>query len=71
MKANVLFAFIGGAVVGAATALLFSTETGAQTRQKIKETVDNEYRNLKEKYAGHQKKQAPENIQSPETEPQA
>ncbi len=71
MKANVLFAFIGGAVTGAAIALLFSTETGAQTRQKIKETVDSEYRNLKEKYAEHMKKQASESIQSPETEPQA
>lgn len=71
MKANVLFAFIGGAIAGAATALLFSTETGAQTRQKIKDTVDSEYQNLKEKYAEYKSRQASEDIQSPETEPQA
>jgi len=71
MKANVLFAFVSGAVVGAAAALLFSTETGAQTRQKIRETVDSEYRNLKEKYAGYKGGQDSEKVQSPETESQA
>lgn len=71
MKANVLFAFISGAVAGAATALLFSTETGAQTRQKIKETVDSEYQNLKEKYTEYKNRQSSQKVQSPETEPQA
>lgn len=40
MKGDNILAFIGGAIAGAAIALLFAPETGDQTRKKIKETYD-------------------------------
>jgi len=50
MKTDTLFAFIGGAVVGAAAALLFAPESGEETRKKLRESVDTEYQALKKKY---------------------
>ena len=35
---NLLYAFLGGAIVGAGAALLFAPEKGEDTRQKIKDT---------------------------------
>lgn len=50
MKSDTFFAFIGGAIVGAAAALLLAPESGEETRKKLKETVDAEYQALKKKY---------------------
>lgn len=49
MKGDTLLAFIGGAIVGAAAAILFAPDSGSETRKKIKETFDKEYQNLKAK----------------------
>lgn len=49
MKGDTLLAFIGGAIVGAAAAILFAPDNGTETRRKIKETLDKEYQNLKTK----------------------
>lgn len=49
MKGETLLAFIGGAIVGAAAAILFAPDSGSETRKKIKETIDKEYQNLKAK----------------------
>lgn len=49
MKGDTLLAFIGGAIVGAAAAILFAPDNGPETRRKIKETLDKEYQNLKTK----------------------
>ena len=49
MKADSLFTFLGGALVGAVVAILFAPETGDRNRRKSKESLDKEYQNLKEK----------------------
>lgn len=49
MKGDTLLAFIGGAIVGAAAAILFAPDNGTETRKKIKETLDKEYQNIKSK----------------------
>ncbi|MBO7248689.1 MAG: YtxH domain-containing protein [Bacteroidales bacterium] len=49
MRGDTLLAFIGGAIVGAAAAILFAPDAGTETRKKIKETLDKEYQNLKSK----------------------
>ena len=49
MKGDTLLAFIGGAIVGAAAAILFAPDNGTQTRKKIKDAFDKEYQNLKSK----------------------
>ncbi len=36
---NILAAFLGGAIVGAAFALLFAPENGKETRRKLKEAL--------------------------------
>ncbi len=51
MKGDNLFAFIGGAILGAAAAILFAPDAGDETRKKIKDTFDKEYQNLKTKFA--------------------
>lgn len=50
MKGDNLLSFVGGAVLGAAIAILFAPDSGEATRKKIKETFDKEYENLKEKF---------------------
>ncbi len=50
MKGEHLFSFIGGALVGAAIAVLFAPEAGEETRKKIKGTVEREYKDLKAKF---------------------
>ena len=49
MKADSLFTFLGGVLVGAAVAILFAPESGDETRRKIKDSFDKEYQSLKEK----------------------
>ena len=51
MKCNGIIAFIGGALVGAATAILLAPDSGENTRKKLKEKAEEEYNNLKEKVA--------------------
>lgn len=50
MKADALLAFIGGAIVGAAAAILFAPDSGDETRRKIKDTLDKECQNIKSKF---------------------
>ncbi len=49
MKCNGIIAFIGGALAGAAAALLLAPDSGENTRRRIRETARREYDNLKEK----------------------
>ena len=49
MKADSLFTFLGGALVGAAVSILFAPESGDETRRKIRDSFDKEYQSLKEK----------------------
>ena len=49
MKADSLFTFLGGVLVGAAVAILFAPESGDETRRKIRDSFDKEYQSLKEK----------------------
>lgn len=49
MKADNLFTFLGGLLVGAAVAILFAPDSGDETRRKIKDTFDKEYQGLKDK----------------------
>lgn len=58
MKSNTLLAFIGGALAGAAIALLYAPDKGENTRKKMKEKVEEEYNNAKSKL---KKEVAPEN----------
>ncbi len=49
MKPNTLLAFIGGALAGAAIALLYAPDKGENIRKKIKEKAQEEYSAAKEK----------------------
>ena len=51
MNANGIIAFMGGALIGAAAALLFAPDSGENMRKKLKEKAQQEYENLKEKVA--------------------
>ncbi len=51
MKYNGIIAFIGGALVGAAAAILMAPDSGENTRRKLKEKAQQEYDNLKQKVA--------------------
>ena len=51
MKTKGLLAFIGGALVGAATAILLAPDSGENTRRKLRDKVQHEYDHLKEKMA--------------------
>ncbi|MCH5346551.1 MAG: YtxH domain-containing protein [Muribaculaceae bacterium] len=39
MNLNVLYAFLGGAIVGAGAAILFAPEKGSDIRERIKECL--------------------------------
>ncbi len=49
MKCKGIIAFIGGALVGAAAAILMAPDSGENTRRKLKEKAQLEYDNLKKK----------------------
>ncbi len=51
MKCKGLAAFVGGALVGAAAAILLAPDSGENTRKKLKEKAQQEYDHLKEKLA--------------------
>ncbi len=51
MKLNGLIAFIGGALAGAAAAILLAPDSGENTRKKLREKAQQEYDNLKKKVA--------------------
>lgn len=38
-KLNILYAFLGGAIIGAGAALLFAPEKGSELRSQIKELL--------------------------------
>lgn len=40
-NAGILYAFLGGAVVGCITALLFAPEKGSELRQRVKDILKN------------------------------
>ena len=52
MKPNTILAFLGGALVGAAIALLYAPEKGSDTRKKIKSMAENEFDAIKDKLHG-------------------
>lgn len=49
MKCKGLLAFIGGALAGAAAAILLAPDSGENTRRKLREKAQQEYDHLKEK----------------------
>ncbi len=49
MKGDTLLAFIGGAILGAAAAVLLAPDSGENTRKKIKEGLDKEFDKFKSK----------------------
>lgn len=49
MKPGIIFAFIGGALAGAAVALLVAPDSGVNTRRKIREKAEEDYQALKDK----------------------
>jgi len=49
MKGDNLLAFISGAVIGAAAAILFAPSSGKETREKLKDNIDKEYKSFKDK----------------------
>jgi gas vesicle protein len=51
MKYKGLFAFIGGALAGAAAAILLAPDSGDNTRRKIREKAQQEYEKMKQKVA--------------------
>ncbi len=51
MKCKGLLAFIGGALAGAAAAILLAPDSGENTRRKLREKAQHEYDHLKEKMA--------------------
>ena len=50
MKPGIIFAFIGGALDGAAAALLMAPDSGVNTRRKIREKAEAEYEAAREKF---------------------
>ena len=54
MKCKGLLAFIGGALAGAAAAILLAPDSGENTCRKLREKAQLEYDHLKEKMAGEQ-----------------
>ena len=56
MKPSTLLAFIGGALAGAAIALLYAPDKGENVRKKIKAKAEEEYHSAKEKIANEARK---------------
>lgn len=49
MRPGIIFAFIGGALAGAAAALLMAPDSGVNTRRKIREKAEADYEALRDK----------------------
>ncbi|MCF0166112.1 MAG: YtxH domain-containing protein [Bacteroidales bacterium] len=47
MKTSTFFAFLSGALVGAAAAILYAPQSGEKTRQQLSEGIDKEYQKIK------------------------
>lgn len=63
MKTSDLFVFLGGALVGATAALLFAPAKGSETREKIKDSLEDGYETVKREF----KKRMPDNVEETET----
>ena len=69
MKGENLLAFIGGAVIGAAAAIIFAPSSGRETREKIKDSIGKECKSFKEKIMQEEEKEnSKENINNKEKE---
>ena len=53
MKSSNTLAFLGGALIGATLALLFAPGKGSETREKLRETLDQGVDDLKQEYHKH------------------
>ena len=53
MKPSTFFAFLGGVLAGAAIVMLFTPETGSETRKKIKDTILKEMDNINSKLSNN------------------
>lgn len=49
MKTSHFLTFVGGAIAGAAIALLFAPAKGEETRRRIKDMIDSEVDKIREK----------------------
>ena len=53
MKSSNVLAFMGGVFIGATLALLFAPAKGSETRQKLKEAIDEGVEGRKQEYHKH------------------
>ncbi len=61
MKGSNLLAFLGGAIVGGAIALLYAPQSGKKTREQIKDFVEDGVEDVKD-FAGRTAKQVKKTV---------